>query len=90
MDEAQQSKEQIMKQVSQVELELKPHERKVGQYILGKTIGEGTFGKVKIGMHILTKAKVAVKILEKSKIIDVADVERVSREIHILKIVQHP
>ena len=34
--------------------------------------------------------KVAVKILEKSKIADVADVERVSREIHILKIVQHP
>jgi 5'-AMP-activated protein kinase catalytic alpha subunit len=41
-------------------------------------------------MHILTKAKVAVKILEKCKIVDVADVERVSREIHILKIVQHP
>ena len=34
--------------------------------------------------------QVAVKILEKSKIGDVADVERVSREIHILKIVQHP
>jgi len=31
-----------------------------------------------------------VKILEKNKIIDVADVERVSREIHILKIVRHP
>ena len=31
-----------------------------------------------------------MKILEKSKITDVADVERVSREIHILKIVQHP
>ena len=31
-----------------------------------------------------------MKILEKSKISDVADVERVSREIHILKIVQHP
>ncbi len=55
--------------------------------MLGKTIGEGTFGKVKIGLHVLTKTKVAVKILEKSKIIDVADVERVSREIHILKIV---
>jgi len=60
------------------------------EYILGKTIGEGTFGKVKIGTHILTKARVAVKILEKSKIVDVADYERVSREIHILKIVQHP
>ena len=32
----------------------------------------------------------AIKILDKSKITDVNDVERVSREIHILKIVQHP
>ena len=57
---------------------------------MGKTIGEGTFGKVKLGTHILTNEKVAVKILEKSKITDVADVERVSREIHILRIVWHP
>lgn len=90
LNEAQKSKEGIMNQISQRDLKLKPHERKIGQYILGKTIGEGTFGKVKIGLHILTKAKVAVKILEKCKINDVADVERVSREIHILKIVQHP
>jgi 5'-AMP-activated protein kinase catalytic alpha subunit len=31
-----------------------------------------------------------MKILEKEKIIDVADVERVSREIHILKLIRHP
>ena len=30
------------------------------------------------------------KILEKSKIATAADVERVSREIHILKMVRHP
>ena len=66
---------------------LASNERKIGQYILGKSIGEGTFGKVKVGTHIKTQEKVAVKILEKSKITDVADVERVSREIHILKIV---
>lgn len=57
---------------------------------MGKSIGEGTFGKVKLGTHIPTGEKVAVKILEKSKITDVADVERVAREIHILKIVRHP
>lgn len=32
----------------------------------------------------------AIKILEKDRIIDVADVERVSREIHILKLIRHP
>ena len=33
-------------------------ERKlVGQYMLGKTIGEGTFGKVKLAVHIPTGEK---------------------------------
>jgi 5'-AMP-activated protein kinase catalytic alpha subunit len=31
-----------------------------------------------------------VKILEKSKIVEEADVERVSREIKILKMIRHP
>ena len=35
--------------------------------IKGKTIGEGTFGKVKVGIHTLTGEKVAIKILEKEK-----------------------
>ena len=30
----------------------------LGQFILGKTIGEGTFGKVKIATHITTGEKV--------------------------------
>jgi len=62
----------------------------IGHYILGKTIGEGTFGKVKLGRHTLTEEKVAVKILEKERIKDVSDVERVAREIHILKLIRHP
>ena len=62
----------------------------MGQYVLSKTIGKGTFGKVKLGVHNLTGEKVAVKILEKDKIQDVNDVERVAREIHILKMIRHP
>lgn len=30
----------------------------LGQFILGKTLGEGTFGKVKIATHITTGEKV--------------------------------
>lgn len=45
---------------------------------------------MRIGTHTLTGEKVAIKILEKDKIMDKADVERVTREIHILKIVRHP
>ena len=64
--------------------------KNVGHYILDKTIGKGTFGKVKLGIHELTGERVAVKILEKDKIVDVNDVERVAREIHILKMIRHP
>ena len=64
--------------------------RTIGNYVLGKTLGKGTFGKVKLAEQTLTGEKVAIKILEKDRIIDVADVERVSREIHILKLIRHP
>lgn len=62
----------------------------VSHYAVGKTIGEGTFGKVKKGIHKLTGVPVAIKILEKDKIVDLADVERVKREIHILTRINHP
>jgi len=52
-------------------------------------LGEGTFGKVKLATHIITGEKVAIKILEKDRINDISDVERVSREIHILKLLRH-
>ncbi|CAM6005264.1 unnamed protein product [Sphagnum balticum] len=56
----------------------------------GRTVGKGTFGKVKLGREIATGEPVAVKILDKAKIVDVSDVERVAREIYILKILRHP
>lgn len=62
----------------------------LAHYNIGRTIGKGTFGKVKLGIHNLTGEKVAVKILEKDKIKDASDVERVSREIKILKLMRHP
>ncbi len=45
--------------------------------MLGKTIGKGTFGKVKLAIHENTNQEVAIKILNKQKIVDVQDVERV-------------
>lgn len=62
----------------------------LGDYVLGKTLGEGTFGKVRIAVHTPTGEKVAVKVLEKSKIKEPADIIRVKREIKILKRVRHP
>jgi serine/threonine protein kinase len=37
-------------------------------YRIGKTLGIGTFGKVKIAEHILTGHKVAIKIFNRRKI----------------------
>ena len=53
-------------------------------------IGEGTFGKVMLGIHLPTQEKVAIKILEKEKIEDEGDRERILREIQILKLLKHP
>lgn len=58
-------------------------------YTLLETIGEGTFGKVKKAVHHISKTFVAIKILEKSKITQVADMYRATREIKILKRLNH-
>lgn len=62
----------------------------VGNYKMEKTIGEGTFGKVKLAVHIPTGEQVAIKILEKSKIHDQEELERVEKEIKYLKMLNHP
>jgi serine/threonine protein kinase len=57
----------------------------LGDYIIGETLGKGTFGKVKLGIYLPTKDKMAVKILEKSKMKDNDDFERVIREMQIIQ-----
>ena len=67
---------------------LKLTPRKIGNFILEQKLGEGTFGKVVLGIHIITKEKVAIKILEKNRIID-SDKKRIETEIKILKSLHH-
>jgi len=43
-----------------------------------------------LGTHTITNEPVAIKILEKEKIKDRSDIERVTREINILKKTRHP
>ena len=49
----------------------------IGQYEILNDLGEGTFGSVKLGKHISKGNLVAIKILEKSRIRDQADIDRV-------------
>ena len=64
--------------------------KKIGEYLLFERIGRGTFSKVIKAIHIPTEQPIAVKILEKDKIEDEIDVERIMREIEILKNIDHP
>ncbi|KAK4743976.1 hypothetical protein SAY87_010288 [Trapa incisa] len=59
-------------------------------YKLGKTLGIGSFGKVKVAEHVLTGHKVAVKILNRRKIKNMEMEEKVRREIKILRLFMHP
>ncbi|CAD8164108.1 unnamed protein product [Paramecium pentaurelia] len=55
-----------------------------------RTLGQGTFGKVKLGYHTITDEYVAIKVLEKNRIENQFDLMRVQREIMILRKVNHP
>ena len=63
--------------------------KQIGHFILGDTIGSGTFGVVKIGTHCLTNEKVAVKCLDKIRILEEINKTRFEREIKILKMLHH-
>ncbi|GMH18959.1 hypothetical protein Nepgr_020800 [Nepenthes gracilis] len=64
--------------------------RRVGKYEVGRTIGEGTFAKVKFAVNSETGESVAMKILAKSTILQHKMVDQIKREISIMKIVRHP
>lgn len=42
---------------------------KVGRYELGRTLGEGSFAKVKFARNPQTNENVAIKILDKEKVL---------------------
>ena len=42
----------------------KDKEYNIGNYLIKKTLGQGTFGKVKLGIYLPSQEKVAIKVLE--------------------------
>eukprot|EP00729_Bicosta_minor_P011097 gene11097-28228_t len=57
----------------------------VAGFMLTQTLGEGSYGKVKLGVQMETKDHVAVKIIERSKIQD----KEVRKEVCIHKMLRH-
>lgn len=72
----------------------------LGPYRFEKTLGSGSFGKVKcilsivnsevVAVHRYTQTKVAIKILSKEKINKLDMSSKVKREINILRLFKHP
>ncbi|KAI9184321.1 hypothetical protein H9P43_003374 [Blastocladiella emersonii ATCC 22665] len=62
----------------------------IGNYKIDRTLGQGTYGKVKLGLHQQTNEKVAIKIIEKANIQSQRQVARIQREIRFLKLLHHP
>ena len=73
-----------------IQKEEEEKEYTIGNYLIKGTLGQGTFGKVKLGIYLPNKEKVAVKILEKDRIIEKDDEIRVKREFDMLAKFNHP
>ena len=63
--------------------------KRVGKYEIGKTLGEGTFGKVKYAVNSETNEQVAIKILSKAQIQQQNMGAQIKKEITIMKKVAH-
>ena len=57
----EQNRSAPMSVLSSVKVIRKPSILEVGEYLVGSTLGEGSFGKVKIGIHKATKQEVSFK-----------------------------
>ncbi|TFL00331.1 hypothetical protein BDV98DRAFT_112370 [Pterulicium gracile] len=82
---SQNQKAQLAKAYNELGKELSSTKIKVvGNYTLGKVIGEGAYGKVRMGTHRLTSTRVAIKQIPKSMS------TALTREIHHHRQLHHP
>ncbi|XP_075482050.1 CBL-interacting serine/threonine-protein kinase 12-like [Primulina tabacum] len=62
----------------------------LGRYEIGKLLGHGTFAKVYHARNVKTGEGVAIKVIDKEKILKVGLIAHIKREISILRRVRHP
>lgn len=60
------------------------------KYELGKLLGQGTFAKVYHARNLKTGMNVAVKIIDKAKVLKVGMIDQIKREISVMKLIRHP
>eukprot|EP00824_Muranothrix_gubernata_P006905 TRINITY_DN18889_c0_g1_i1.p1 TRINITY_DN18889_c0_g1~~TRINITY_DN18889_c0_g1_i1.p1 ORF type:complete len:576 (+),score=102.61 TRINITY_DN18889_c0_g1_i1:115-1728(+) len=63
----------------------------IGPFLVGRTLGIGSTGKVKLGVHRETGQRVAIKIIRKDVLTVKPSLRRkVEREISVLRLIDHP
>ncbi|PPD75485.1 hypothetical protein GOBAR_DD27594 [Gossypium barbadense] len=63
---------------------------RIGKYNLGRTLGEGSFAKVKFAENVETGQCVAIKILDRDQVLRHRMVEQIKNEISTMKLIKHP
>ena len=64
--------------------------QRLGQYTIVKTLGEGSFGKVKLATHQVSGDPVALKIINRKRLVTRDMAGRIEREIQYLQLLRHP
>lgn len=59
---------------------------KFGPYLLLQTLGEGEFGKVKLGLHMEYGEEVAVKLIRRGSVDNAVRFSKIEREIEVLRV----
>ncbi|KAL6955362.1 CBL-interacting protein kinase 18 [Sarracenia purpurea var. burkii] len=62
----------------------------MGRYELGRLLGQGTFAKVYYARSLKTGQSVAIKVIDKDKILKVGLIDQIKREISVMRLVRHP
>lgn len=62
----------------------------LNRFNLIRELGEGSFGMVILAHDIVTDNKVALKIIQKSSILKMSHINRLRREINLLRLLKHP
>jgi 5'-AMP-activated protein kinase catalytic alpha subunit len=62
----------------------------MNRYELGRMLGQGTFAKVYHGRNLASSQSVAIKVIDKEKVLRVGMIDQIKREISVMRLVRHP
>ncbi|XP_008808322.1 CBL-interacting protein kinase 18-like [Phoenix dactylifera] len=60
------------------------------RYEVGRLLGKGSFAKVYYARNIGTSQSVAIKVIDKQKVLKVGLIDQIKREISVMRLVRHP